>query len=179
MNDRLAIAPASHPLDGGDRRPHLGCGFVAGILAAGICVFNAFEWPVIVIAGSVAGILAANFGERLWTSLARRLGPPRLAKLSVVLGLVLAAPYCWFLALVLYSLYGPTPRPCSTSEMFGLIAGAVVVAPLAILLVAASARFRKAIPTQRVWRAISWLAVAALLAAVGVNWVILVRLVAF
>jgi hypothetical protein len=85
----------------------------------------------------------------------------------------LAAPYSWFLGLILFNLYGPARRPCSTSEMFGLIGGAVVVAPIAILLVAAIARFRAGIAAQRVWRAVSWLAVASLLVAVGTNWVIL------
>ena len=165
-------------LDGGDRRPNLGCGFVAGALAGAICLFNAVDWPVMVIAGLVTGILAASFGERLWASLARWLGPPLLAKLSAVLGLVLAAPYCWFLGPILYNLYGPAPRPCSTSEMFGLIGGAVVVAPLAILLVTAIARFRDGIAVQRVWRAVSWLAAVSLLVAIGANWFILVRLLA-
>lgn len=155
----------------------LGCGFVAAVLAGAACLFAAAEWPVIVIAASVAGILAARFGEPFWASIARRLGAPLLAKSAVVLSLALAVPYGWFLGLILYGLYGPSPRSCSTAEMFALLAGAGIVAPLAILLVVAIARFRAGTGAdRRIWRAVSWLAVASLLIAVGTNWVVLFRL---
>jgi uncharacterized membrane protein YjjP (DUF1212 family) len=70
----------TQPLDGGDRRPNLGCGFVAGALAGAICLFNSADWPVMVIAGLVGGILAARFGERFWTAITQWLGAPLLAK---------------------------------------------------------------------------------------------------
>jgi len=168
----------TQPAADSDRPPNLGCGFVAGALAGATCLFTGGDWPVLGIAGLVAGILGARFGEHFWRSLAKWIQSPLLAKSSAVLGLGLAVPYAGFLALILYGLYGPTPKPCGTPEVLALTAGAVVVAPIAVLLVVANARFRAALPAQRAWQAASWLAVVSLLVAVGTNWVILLRVIA-
>jgi hypothetical protein len=168
----------TQPIDDADRRPNLGCGFVAGALAGATCLFTVTDWSVMVIAGLVAGILGARFGERLWRSLARWIQPARLAKLSAVLGLGLAVPYGGFLARLLYRLYGPAHEHCGTPEVLALTAGAVVVAPLAVLLVVAMARYRAGIAAHRAWQAVSCLAVVALLLAVGANWLVFLRLIA-
>jgi hypothetical protein len=104
---------------------------------------------------------------------------PLPAKVSAVLGLGLAAFYCSSLAILLYSIYGPGHGRCGTGQVGALALGAVVVAPIALLLVFAIARFRAGIPARRIWQAIASLAVVALLVAVGINWFILFRLVVF
>ncbi len=105
---------------------------------------------------------------------------PLPAKLSAVLGLGLAVPYSGLLALILYHLYGPGQHGyCATPEVGALALGAVVVAPIAMLLAVVIARFRKRIPAQRGWQSVSWLAVVLLLVAAGTNWAILVRVIAF
>ena len=104
---------------------------------------------------------------------------PLRVKVSAVLGLGLAAFYYWSLAVVLYSLYGPGHGRCGTPQVLALTAGAVVVTPIALLLVFAIVRFRSRIAARRTWRAISLLAGVALLAAAGINWFFFVRLVLF
>jgi len=101
-----------------------------------------------------------------------------LATLSVLFGLGLATAYGGFLAYLLYRFYGPVPGRCGTAEVGALAGGAVVVAPIAILLVVAIVRFRTRISAQRVWRAVSWLAVVLLLVTAGTNWVVLFRIIA-
>lgn len=100
-----------------------------------------------------------------------------LAKSAAVLGLGWAAFYGWLLASVLSSLYSPVRGFCATPEVIALTGGAVVVAPIALLLVFAMARLRAGITERRNWRAISLLAGVALLGAVGTNWLVLLRLV--
>lgn len=63
------------PIDADDRRANFGCGFVAGALAGATCLLTAADWPKVVIAGLVVGLLAAWFGERFWTSIAHWLLP--------------------------------------------------------------------------------------------------------
>jgi hypothetical protein len=89
----------------------------------------------------------------------------------------LAGFHGWVLASVLYRLYGPAHGRCGTPEVLTLTGGAVVVAPIAILLAFAIGRFRGAIADQTVWRVIALLAIVALLAAVVGNWLAFLRLV--
>jgi hypothetical protein len=65
------VASRIRPIDSHDRHANFGCGFVVGALAGATCLLTAADWPVVVIAGVVAGLLAARFGERFWTSMAR------------------------------------------------------------------------------------------------------------
>jgi hypothetical protein len=63
------------PIDADDRRANFGCGFLAGALAGATGLLTAADWPFIVLAGLVVGVLAARYGGRFWTSMAQWLLP--------------------------------------------------------------------------------------------------------
>jgi len=75
-------------------------------------------------------------------------------------------------------LYFPEPgRHCGTPEVFTLLAGAVIVAPAALLLGALQFPARRALLDRPPWRTASLAALALLPLLVLANWLALIKLV--
>jgi type II secretory pathway component PulL len=76
------------------------------------------------------------------------------------------------------SLYFPEPgQRCGTPEVFALLAGAVVVAPAALLLGAIQIPARRELHDRPPWRTASLAALAFLVLLVLANWFSLIKLV--
>ena len=103
---------------------------------------------------------------------------PRAARIAIVAACVLAAVYSWPLGSILLRLYFPEPgRYCGTPEVFALLAGAVVVAPAALLLGAIQIPARRELQDRPPWRTASLAALALLLSLVLANWLALIKLI--
>lgn len=102
----------------------------------------------------------------------------RAPRAAIVLASAFAAAYAWPLVSILCRLWFPEPgRRCGTPEVVALLAGAVIVAPLALLLAAIQPAMRRALPERPLWRALSYIAVVVLILLVVANWVSLIKLV--
>ncbi len=103
---------------------------------------------------------------------------PATARFAIVLASAFAGAYGWPLVSIMRRLWFPEPgRRCGTPEVFALLAGAVIVAPLALLLAAIQPAMRRALADRPLWRALSYTALVVLVLLVVANWVALIKLV--
>ena len=112
-----------------------------------------------------------------WASFRQR-PHPTAARVAIVVATALAAVYGWPLGSIIHRLHFPEPgRYCGTPEVFALLAGAVMVAPSALLLAATQPAARRALYGRPLWRTTSFAALVALSVLAVANWLALIELV--